>query len=164
MTRKAVANCTLIVVATLAVGVGKVILAQAADAHVGTWKMNVSKSKFSPGPGPKDMTLVFTAGSSGALTVVIKGTDPEGKPIEVKQDIIMDGKDHPDTGNPNWDTSAWKRVDSRSYDVTRKKSGKVVQTGTNTVSADGKTLTLTSKGVSPDGKPNSTATIVFEKS
>jgi hypothetical protein len=110
----------------------------------------------------KELTVVFTAAPSG-MNISLKGTDPEGKPIDVKQTAILDEKDHPDTTNPDWDTSAWKRIDSRSYDVTRKKGGKVVQTGTSTVSADGKTLTLTQKGVSPDGKPNSTATVVFDK-
>jgi hypothetical protein len=164
MRRQAIVDCTLVVVITLTVGVGKVMLAQGADVRVGTWKMNLTKSKFSPGPGPKELTVVYTAEPSGGLSLILKGVDPDGKPINGKQNIIMDEKDHPTTDNPNWDTTAWKRVDARTYDVTRKKGGKVVQTATNSVSADGKTLTLTQKGVSPDGKPNSTATIIFEKS
>jgi hypothetical protein len=164
MTRKASVGCILTVVATLAIGVGRVTLAQGADPRVGTWKMNLTKSKFSPGPGPKELMLVYTAEPSGRMSLSLKGIDPEGKPINANQNIIMDEKDHPTTDNPNWDATSWKHVDARTYEVTRKKSGKVVQTGTNTVSADGKTLTLTQKGVSPAGTPNSTATIVFDKS
>src|SRR5690242_12656994 len=112
MTRQTVVGCTLLVVATLAVAAGRVMLAQGADSHVGAWKMNAAKSKFTPGPGPKDMTLVYAAAPSGRMSLSVKGTDPQGKPITTSQNIIMDEKDHPATGNPNWDTEAWKRIDS----------------------------------------------------
>ncbi len=29
---------------------------QAADPLIGTWKLNLAKSKFSPGPAPKSVT------------------------------------------------------------------------------------------------------------
>jgi hypothetical protein len=45
---------------------------------------------------------------------------------------------------------------------TFKKDGKVVATNTRTLSADGKTLTIVSKGTTPDGKPR-TDTQVFEQ-
>jgi hypothetical protein len=37
--------------------------------------------------------------------------------------------------------TSWKRVNAATFEITRKKAGKVVQTGTNTLSADGKTMT-----------------------
>jgi len=49
------------------------------------------------------------------------------------------------------------------FEITRKKAGKVVQPGTNTLSADGKTLTVTSKGVSASGQPDSTSVLVYDK-
>ena len=35
-------------------------IAHAADNQVGTWKLNVAKSKYSPGPAPKEGTLTRT--------------------------------------------------------------------------------------------------------
>jgi hypothetical protein len=33
----------------------------AADNNVGTWKLNLAKSKYSPGPAPKSQTLKIEA-------------------------------------------------------------------------------------------------------
>ena len=57
------------------------------------------------------------------------------------------------------------RSDGKEYPVkgnTYKKAGKVTATNTRKRSADGKTLTVTSKGVTEDGKPRSDVQ-VFEK-
>ena len=144
--------------------VSSAVVAQ-TDPHIGTWKMNPAKSSFTPGPAPKALTLVYTT-AGGNLVVLLQGTDPDGKPINPEkntQTIVMDGKDHPTSGNANWDTSSWKRVNARTFEVTRKKHGHVAQTSTNTVSADGKTLTTNAKGVSPSGQPNSTSVTVYDK-
>lgn len=154
----------VVVVACVVAGLSSVAVAQ-TDPHVGTWKMNAAKSSFTPGPGPKALTLVYTA-DGGNLVAFIQGTDAEDKPVNPdknKQTIITDEKDHTTPGNQNWDTTSWKRVNARTFEITRKKAGKVVQTGTNTVSADGKTITATSKGVSVTGQPNATSVIVYDK-
>jgi hypothetical protein len=41
---------------------------------------------------------------------------------------------------------------ANTYEVIRKKAGKVVQTSTNVVSKDGKTMTITTKGHNADGQ------------
>src|SRR5579864_4357564 len=35
------------------------------DAHIGTWKLNVAKSKFNPGPGYKSETRTYEATADG---------------------------------------------------------------------------------------------------
>ena len=85
----------------------------------------------------------------------MQGIDGAGKPITLDQSnliIIFDGKDHP-TASANYDASAWTRISANEYVVNRKKAGKVVLTSTNVVSADGKTMTITTKGVGEDGRP-----------
>ena len=40
----------------------------AADNNVGTWKLNLAKSKYSPGPAPKSQTLKIEAwGDDGVI-------------------------------------------------------------------------------------------------
>ena len=40
----------------------------AQDSNIGTWKLNVAKSRFSPGPEPKSQTLTDQArGGKNAL-------------------------------------------------------------------------------------------------
>ena len=73
-----------------------------------------------------------------------------------------DGKEYPVKGNPNADMVSVKRVDDSTGESTFKKAGKVTATNTRKLSADGKTLTVTSKGVTEDGKPR-TDVQVFEK-
>ena len=55
-----------------------------------------------------------------------------------------------------------KRIDANTTEQTRKKEGKTVQTATRKISADGKTMTVTSRGTTDSGKAlNNVA--VYEK-
>src|SRR5262249_23047598 len=131
------------------------------DPIIGTWKLNLAKSKFSPGPGPKNQTLTYEAVGQG-VKVTVKITDAEGKPIDIQSTFNYDGKDYPVIGDPNVDAIALKRIDAHKVEFTRKKAGKVVVTGTSVVSKDGRTLTLTAKGTNAKGEKISN-TLVFEK-
>jgi len=71
-------------------------------------------------------------------------------------------QNYPVTGNPDWDATWLKRIDANTVEFTRKKAGKVISTATIVVSKDGKTLTLTAKGVNAKGEKFSN-TGVFEK-
>jgi hypothetical protein len=124
------------------------------DPHVGTWELNLAKSTFNPGPPPQRQTLWYKAEGRG-LTALLQGVDASGKPINPDPSnfaINFDGRDHP-TQRTAYDSSAWTRISASKYVVNRKKGGKVVQTSTNVVSDDGKTLTITTTGVDEDGRP-----------
>jgi hypothetical protein len=131
------------------------------DPIIGTWKLNLAKSKLIPGPPPKSQTLTYEAAGQG-VKVTVKGTDAEGKPIDSQFTANYDGKDYPVTGNPGWDTITWKRIDAYKSESTRKKAGKVVVTATRVVSKDGKTLTLTEEGVTAKGEKFRN-TVVYDK-
>jgi len=131
------------------------------DPIIGTWKLNLAKSKFSPGPPPKSQTATFEAVGQG-VKITAKVTDAEGKTINFQSTVNFDGKDNPVTGNPDVDTNAWKRIDAYTYETTRKKAGKVVATATSVISKDGKTRTLTEKGVNAKGEKISNI-LVFDK-
>jgi hypothetical protein len=124
------------------------------DPHVGLWELNLEKSTFDPGPPPRRQTLWYKAEGKG-LTALLQGIDAAGKPISLDPSnltITFDGKDHP-TAQANYDSSVWTRISANQYVVNRKKAGKVVLTSTNIVSDDGKTMTITTKGVGEDGRP-----------
>jgi hypothetical protein len=66
------------------------------------------------------------------------------------------------SGSPNFDSSLYTRVDGNSTDYTRKRSGKIVETGRRVLSKDGNTLTFTAQGT--DAKAQKfTYTTVFER-
>jgi hypothetical protein len=138
----------------------QVALAQ-GDPHVGTWVLNVAKSKYTPGPPPKEQTSVYSASGQG-IKVTTKGTSADGKPTATDYTANFDGKDYPVTGNPDWDALSVKRVDSHTIEFTRKKAGKTVQTATSVVSKDGKTRTVTTAGVNAQGQKINTVG-VYEK-
>jgi hypothetical protein len=141
---------TLIVL--LLCGFALSVAAASADPHVGTWKLSLAKSKYSPGPAPKEVTMKIEAKGAG-FRLTQTGTDATGKPIKVDFTANYDGKDTPVTGVSNTDTIAVKRVDANTSESTLKKAGKVVMTVTSVVSKDGKTRTSTFKGTDPAGKP-----------
>ncbi len=65
------------------------------------------------------------------------------------------------TGNPGADMASFKLVNDHTGESTFKKDGKVTATA-RVLSKDGKTLTITSKGMTADGNPRHDVQ-VFEK-
>jgi hypothetical protein len=150
-----------VVVGSIVFALGAGAQAQAPKGLMGTWKLNVAKSKFNPGPAPKSMTVVYTPDGDG-VKIVVDTTPAEGAAQHWEMRGKYDGKDNPMTGNPAADTVSLKRTDERTSDSVFKKDGKTVATNHRSLSADGKTLTITSKGLTADGKPRSDVQ-VFEK-
>ncbi len=135
--------------------------ALAAEKWIGTWKLDPAKSKFSPGPAPKSLTLTFAATPDG-IKFSSDGVDAEGKATHSEYVSKFDGKDVPYMGNPNADTASPKKADDSSYENPWKKDGKVTMTSHAVVSKDGKTLTIHQTGKSAKGETVDT-TGVFVK-
>jgi hypothetical protein len=131
---------------------GVAALAQNKDPFVGTWHLNLAKSKYSPGPAPKATTSTYEAAGKG-YKISVK-TEPASGPAQVwSYTTDLDGKDSKITGNnPNADTAAAKRIDALTLEIVNKKGGKVMSTQKNVVSADGKTRTVTTDGTGADGQ------------
>ena len=122
----------------------------AADPQLGTWKLNESKSKITP--GTLKNTQVIYSSMLGQVKVKSDGIDVNGKPIHVEWSGKLDGKDYPVTGDPNSDTRSYTKVNDRTLTTTNKKNGEVAVTGEIVISADGKTRTVTINGTTPKGK------------
>ena len=129
-----------------------------ADSQVGMWKLNVAKSRYS-GPVPKSVTTTITAAGQGTK-VVVDQTLADGTLRHWEFTANYDGKDSKVTGNnPDADTVARTRIDANTVQTVSKKNGKVTTTQTSTVSADGKTRTVTTKGVNALGQQVSNVAI-----
>ena len=139
----------LLTAATL-VGIASVmVLAQSTNPLVGTWKLNVAKSK---GAFKSGTTTVTAVGDGIRFVVDMEATD--GTKSHWEFTANYDGKDTPITGaSPYGDTVAVTRVDARTTQIVGKLKGKATTTHTITVSADGKTRTSTAKGMDTTGKP-----------
>jgi hypothetical protein len=123
----------------------------AADPAVGTWKLNVAKSKYTPGPAPKSATITYEETSDG-IKRTGESIDAEGKSTSFSYTAKLDGKDYPITGTDLYDAIAPKRINDHTTQATLKKSGKVVSTARRVVSKDGKMMTLTMTGTDASGK------------
>jgi len=99
--------------------------ARAASPFNGTWKTDISQTKWSPKP------LIFYTSGGWYHCVTCNPTF----------DVPADGQDHVVAGQP-YDTIAITIVDKRTISTTTKKDGKATSESTRTVSADGKTLTV----------------------
>jgi hypothetical protein len=158
--RSVVASVVLVGGLSLVIGSTRTVSAQ-SDSSIGTWKLNVAKSKYVPGPAPKTNMVTMVAAGKG-IKVTTKGTGADGKPTATGYTANYDGKDVPVTGGDGYDTVSLKRIDANTVESTRKMAGKVVQTLKSVVSADGKTRTTTTTGTDDKGrKINNVA--VFEK-
>lgn len=126
-----------------------------STAFVGTWKLNVDKSKYAAGKAPKSLTRTVSA-DGDTLTYKFEGVGPDGAAFNFAFASKLDGKDSEVTGTGmpyGADHIAIKQQNSHMTSATLKKGDKIVGTSSATVSHDGKMLTLTSKGTDANGKP-----------
>jgi len=147
-------------VLTLALCIAGAAVCFAADAFMGTWKLNEAKSKIGAG-SPKNTTVVYEA-AGDSVKVTTDGTDGDGKPSHGVWTGKFDGKDYPVTGSPDFDTLSVRHADAYTTNGTQKRMGKVVGTSKRTVSKDGKTLTLAGKLTNAKGEETAT-TLVYDR-
>ena len=141
----------------LGAGLGRVA-AQASNPRLGTWKLNVAKSKYDPGPAPQSNTMKIEAAGEGEKATT-EGVNATGAPTKTEYTAQYDGKDYPITGSQNADTVALKRLDARTMERTDKKGEKVVATSSRAVSEDGKTMTVTTTGTNAQGQAMNNVTV-----
>jgi hypothetical protein len=124
------------------------------NPFVGTWKLNIAKSKFDPGPAPKSLTRTVEAQGDN-VKYSFEGVAADDTPISYNFTVKYDGKDYPVTGTGmpgGADGISIKRVGSNKAEAIQKKGGKEVGRATSEVSKDGKVSTVKIKGKTADGK------------
>jgi hypothetical protein len=122
----------------------------AANSHIGTWKLNESKSKIPAGMG-KNNTVSY-AEQKDKIKITVDGVDKNGKPTHSVWVGKFDGKAYPLKGSPSADAVAYKTVNDRTNEITALKGGQVMWSGKITVAADGRSRTVTTNGTNPNGK------------
>jgi hypothetical protein len=119
----------------------------AAEPFTGTWKLDVSKAKFSQKPDK----IELANGTYKCFTC-----DPA---ITVK----ADGTDQPVTGHPGYDTLSVRVVDDHTVDLVGKKAGKIVFEEKTTVSHDGMTATEEFTSHPPSSDKPVTGTVLVKR-
>src|ERR1019366_847446 len=124
--------------------------AQSDDPILGTWKLNLSKSKYIPGPAPRSQTRVYRETSEG-IFVTIETVDATGHhqtPIQFPEKY--DGKEYPISGSTIGDALILKRINNFTAEATMKHAGTVVALTRRIITDNGKTLTLIYQEISQE--------------
>jgi hypothetical protein len=132
-------------------GIGMTLTARAADDVLnGTWKLNLAKSKYDPGPAPRSMTVTISV-VNGAETYKMEGVDAMGKAIGASFTAKLNGPEAPTMGISYADTIQIKRLSPNHLIATHKMGGKVTMTTDVVVAADGMSRTLRYSGTNEKG-------------
>ena len=138
-------------------------LAQGADAPepgntpmiVGTWKLNLAKSKFTTGP-PFQSRILIWEWAGDTLTHTNHTVNSKREKSTARFSAKFDGKDYPvyepeDVKKPaRYVRMKW--IDAYTVESVNRKDGKDLTTYRHTVSKDGKTDTITQTGTTPEGQ------------
>ena len=124
--------CAIVLVATAA---------QAADNFLGTWTLNIAKSKYDPGPAPKSQTTVLERTADGQARERGDRVNADGSRTQWEWTAKFDGKDYAVKGDPDRDTVSLKKIDDNTIEVINKKGGTLTNTMKIVVAKDGKSRT-----------------------
>src|SRR5262249_52036158 len=176
MKRSLVVGIALIASAALVRTQGAV---QTSSSILGTWKQNMEKSTYSPGPPPLEGSYSvrqYAAGDDGSIVAITMNVDPHGLPsLGAISAANYDGKEYvqhtlatlaTSLGShigPRIDrTISYKPIDPHTVQIVQKEDGQIVSASTRTVSRDGKTMTDRFDYVNSTGQ-RVTNVLVFEK-
>jgi len=133
-----------------------------ADPILGTWKLNVQRSRFLPGPAFKSETRTYEEDKDG-IKVTIRTVDGKGREAVSVYLTTPDGQQHSVSGRGGpADSVALKRVNEFTAESTLMHAGREIAKTTRVINPNGMTMTITYKGLDPDGTPV-TNTLVFER-
>jgi hypothetical protein len=122
----------------------------AANAHMGTWKLDEAKSKLQS--GSKNLTVTYAAARNDMVKLTADGMNKEGKATHWTWVGKFDGKSYKVKGDYPADMVAIQIVDDHTNKITSSKDGKIMFTSTVTVAKDGKSRMVVTNGTDAKGK------------
>src|SRR5215471_4153347 len=146
---------------------------------IGTWKQNMEKSTYNPGPAPLKGSYSirqYAAGTDGSIVAITMNIGPEGLPsLGAISAANYDGKEYPQHTVATLATSlashlapkiertiSYTPVDPYTVKIVQKAHDKIVSVSTRTISRDHKTMTDRFDYIDAGGQ-HVTNVLVFEK-
>jgi hypothetical protein len=120
------------------------------EQWVGTWKLNLAKSAGgAAGGGPGSTSTVDIV--NGIMRITIDGVSPQGQKVHRVIMAQFDGKEHAveDAATPT--TRTFKYIDDHTFEWIQA-NGQMTVTVHVVLSRDGKTQTVTTIGLNPQGQ------------
>jgi len=125
--------------------------AETPDIWMGTWNLNVAKSKYGSETPPKSEIVKNVPAEGGGYTQIVDGVEADGKTYHREFTARPDGKEYPRKGDVD-DVISVKKIDDRHAQWVTKKDGKVKLSGRTSYSRDGKVRTMTYAFTNKQGK------------
>jgi ribosomal protein S18 len=131
---------------------------------MGTWKLNLAKSKYAPpAQPPRSQTITIAPSGSNGVKVTVQGVAADGTNTKTEYSGSYDGKEYPYvTTGPNavsGQTVVMRRIDAKTTERTTYLAGKKLATLTRVISPDGKTMTNTQTGTNASGQAVNNVTV-----
>lgn len=126
------------------------IAASQSNPFVGTWQANLEKSALHQNHQFKSAKMVFEL-DGDVLILKYSGINMGGKEEGSTRRLRPDSKEYPIESAPGY-LEVTRYINTNLLESTAKKDGQVVGRGTYDVSADGKVLTATMKGIDASGR------------
>ena len=93
------------------------------DPVIGQWRLDVSKSKYAPGPGPKSETRTYQLTGEGIKAVIVRTRqDGQVETIEVRSQLRQRQPRHWHTGLRRRAVDADQRLRFRSHALARRQA------------------------------------------
>lgn len=127
------------------------LLFAGADPFVGTWHLNLMRSKWANGQPPKQQ-IVHMEETPQGVRYSSETINTDGTTTTSWYTAKYDGKEVHVVGNVYWDPVSLTRTDGKTVVATYRKRGNISAVATRMVSKDGNTMTITTVGKNRSGK------------
>jgi hypothetical protein len=111
------------------------------DMLLGSWHLDLVKSRYIPGPPPRSETRTYVRDKEGLKGTIHRRRD------DGREEVIVYRADFdhefPVMGAEGYDTVRLKRIDARTAEAVLSHAGRVFGTARRVVSEDGRTMTIT---------------------
>lgn len=121
------------------------------DPFIGLWELDPQGSQYEYGQPPLSGRYHIHPHGDGYL-ITMEWSTAKGQSHRLSYRGIPDGKEYPSENPAVADTVSMNRVDHRTLDSTAKKAGHVTSYACRVLSADGRTMTITQSGTTPEGR------------
>jgi hypothetical protein len=122
---------------------------------LGTWRLDVTRSRYTPGPAPRAETRIYARDAAG-MTGKIERHYADGRKEVIEYRADAD-RDSPVSGTQAYDMARFRRVDDQTTEAVLSHAGRVYGYARRILSADGETLTLTFRREEPGDMVNNVA-------
>jgi hypothetical protein len=125
----------------------------------GTWKLNLAKSSYDPGPPPYKRSTCRIEPWQDGLRVSYDMVGLRGGVTHLEWTGKLDGHDYPLEGVDEVLSNAYTPIDDHTYDIVVKVDGRPAATARIVIAPDGRTLTTLTTTRNSQGQILKTTTV-----